>query len=77
MSYVSALEQSSDKPIYWPLCRSLKTRSFFRDNKTIGLLNGNEKANYAVYIGDKKVPAIIHKHKNTKPARIRGGPIQL
>lgn len=28
------------------------------------LLNGNEKCNYAIFIGDKKAPGIIHPSKN-------------
>jgi rod shape-determining protein MreC len=33
---------------------------------TYGLLNGNKKCNYAVYIGDDKAPGIIHnKNKNS------------
>lgn len=34
-----------------------------KDGKSIALLNGNEKCNYAVYIGKDKVPGIVHSDK--------------
>lgn len=36
------------------------------NNKAKALLNGNEKCNYAIFIGDKKAPGIIHATKNKK-----------
>merc|ERR1711879_324502 len=30
------------------------------EGKAKALLNGNEKCNYAIFIGDKKAPGIIH-----------------
>ncbi len=34
-----------------------------KSNKALALLNGNEKANYTVYIGSKKAPGIVHNYK--------------
>lgn len=33
-------------------------------NRTKALLNGSEKCNYSIFIGDEKAPGIIHKSKN-------------
>ncbi|MCP4970719.1 MAG: rod shape-determining protein MreC [Arcobacter sp.] len=35
-----------------------------QDGKAKALLNGNEKSNYAIFIGDKKAPGIIHASKD-------------
>lgn len=35
-----------------------------QDNKAKALLNGNEKCNYAIFIGENKAPGIIHPSKN-------------
>lgn len=35
-----------------------------QDNKAKALLNGNEKCNYAIFIGENKAPGIIHSSKN-------------
>lgn len=35
-----------------------------QEGKAKALLNGNEKCNYAIFIGDKKAPGIIHASKN-------------
>ncbi|AXX93608.1 rod shape-determining protein MreC [Malaciobacter molluscorum LMG 25693] len=37
-----------------------------KNSKALGLLNGNEKANYAVFIGDTKAPGIIHSLNKSK-----------
>jgi len=37
-----------------------------KDDKSIAYLNGDEKCNYTVFIGENKVPAIIHPIKNSK-----------
>ncbi|RXJ85666.1 rod shape-determining protein MreC [Arcobacter sp. CECT 8985] len=37
-----------------------------KDNKALGLLNGNEKANYAVFIGENEAPGIIHSLGKSK-----------
>ncbi|AXH10940.1 rod shape-determining protein MreC [Malaciobacter halophilus] len=37
-----------------------------KDNKALALLNGNEKSNYAVYIGENKAPGITHSIKKSK-----------
>jgi len=37
-----------------------------KDNKPMGLLNGNSKCNYAVFIGDSKAPGITHGSKNKR-----------
>lgn len=43
-----------------------------KDNgKSIGLLNGNKKSNYAVYIGKAKAPGITHSIKNKKHILVR------
>lgn len=39
--------------------------------KLIGLLNGNKKSNYAVYIGKAKAPGITHSVKNKKQILVR------
>ncbi len=31
-----------------------------QDNRLIGLLNGEKKSSYSVFIGDEKIPALIH-----------------
>ena len=41
------------------------------DEKLLGLLNGNAKANYAVFIGDIKAPGITHNIKNKKNILVR------
>lgn len=46
-----------------------------KDNKVIGYLNGNEKCNYTVYIGDAKAPAIIHSIKNSKNLKAKYIPL--
>lgn len=35
-----------------------------QDGKAKALLNGNEKSNYAIFVGDKKAPGIIHASKD-------------
>lgn len=35
-----------------------------KDNKAKALLNGNEKCNYAIFIGENEAPGIIHASKN-------------
>lgn len=43
-----------------------------KDNdKAVGLLNGNQKSNYAVYIGEGKAPGITHSMKNKKEIVVR------
>ncbi len=37
-----------------------------KDNKALALLNGNEKANYAVFIGENSAPGIIHNYRKSK-----------
>ncbi len=37
-----------------------------KNDKALALLNGNEKSNYAVYIGKNKAPGIIHSIKKSK-----------
>lgn len=37
-----------------------------KNGKALALLNGNEKANYAVYIGETKAPGIIHNLSKSK-----------
>ncbi|MGB5919718.1 rod shape-determining protein MreC [Arcobacter sp.] len=36
-----------------------------KDNQALALLNGNEKSNYAVYIGENKAPGITHGKANS------------
>jgi len=36
-----------------------------QDGKAKALLNGNEKSNYAIFIGENKAPGIIHSKKNS------------
>jgi rod shape-determining protein MreC len=36
-----------------------------KDNKSIAYLNGDQKCNYTVFIGENKIPAIIHPIKNS------------
>jgi rod shape-determining protein MreC len=35
-----------------------------QDGKAKALLNGNDKSNYAIFVGDKKAPGIIHASKD-------------
>lgn len=37
-----------------------------KDDKALALLNGNEKANYAVFIGENSAPGIIHDYRKSK-----------
>ena len=46
-------------------------------NKAQALLNGNEKCNYAVFIGENKAPGIIHKNKHKDLLSIRFIPIWI
>ena len=46
-----------------------------KDNKVIGYLNGNEKCNYTVYIGEAKAPAIIHSIKNSQNLKAKYIPL--
>lgn len=39
------------------------------------LLNGNEKCNYSVYIGENKAPGITHEHKESRYITIKYIPI--
>ncbi|MGM0519414.1 MAG: rod shape-determining protein MreC [Campylobacterota bacterium] len=38
-----------------------------QDNKAVGLLNGNSKCSYAVFIGKNETPGIIISNKNSVP----------
>jgi rod shape-determining protein MreC len=42
-----------------------------------GLLNGNEKCNYAVFIGKNKAPGITHAHLNKKYITVKFIPIWM
>ena len=35
-----------------------------QDNRAKALLNGNDKCNYSIFVGESKAPGIIHKSKN-------------
>lgn len=35
-----------------------------QDGKAKALLNGNDKCNYSIFVGEEKAPGIIHKSKN-------------
>lgn len=41
------------------------------------LLNGNEKSNYAVFIGENKAPGITHEHQNKQYITIKFVPIWI
>lgn len=41
------------------------------------LLNGNEKCNYSVYIGENKAPGITHEHKESRYITIKFIPIWI
>lgn len=45
--------------------------------QSLGLLNGNEKANYAVYIGENKAPGITHDNKNPQFLTVKFIPIWI
>lgn len=48
------------------------------NNRSLALLNGNDKANYAVFIGKNQAPGIIHKNKdNEEYLKIKYIPIWL
>jgi len=47
-------------------------------SRALALLNGNEKSNYAVYIGENKAPGIVHKNEeNEKYLKIKYIPIWI
>ncbi len=46
-------------------------------NKAQALLNGHEKSNYSVYIGENKAPGIIHKNKHKDLLSIKYIPIWI
>jgi len=46
-------------------------------NKAQALLNGHEKSNYSVYIGQNKAPGIIHKNKHKDLLSIKYIPIWI
>jgi len=48
-----------------------------KSNKAQALLNGNEKCNYAVYIGENKAPGIIHQNENKRLLTIKFIPIWI
>ncbi len=48
-----------------------------KSNKAQALLNGHEKSNYSVYIGEDKAPGIIHKNKNKNLLSIKYIPIWI
>lgn len=45
--------------------------------QSLGLLNGNEKANYAVFIGKNKAPGITHNNKNPQFLTVKFIPIWI
>ncbi len=45
--------------------------------KSLALLNGNQKANYAVYIGDNKAPGIVHGNNRNNLLTIKFIPIWM
>ncbi len=45
--------------------------------KSLALLNGNQKANYAVYIGDNKAPGIVHGNNRNNLLTIKFIPIWI
>ncbi|MCJ8328027.1 MAG: rod shape-determining protein MreC [Campylobacterales bacterium] len=48
------------------------------NNRSLALLNGNEKANYAVFIGKNNVPGIVHKNEeDEKYLKIKYIPIWM
>ena len=46
-------------------------------NQSLALLNGNEKSNYAVFIGDKKAPGIVHGSYNKNNLTVKFIPIWI
>ncbi len=42
-----------------------------KDNKTIGYLNHHPKSNYAVFVGNEKVPGITHGEKHNEYIKIK------
>ncbi|MEA1915800.1 MAG: rod shape-determining protein MreC [Campylobacterota bacterium] len=46
-----------------------------KDNKAIAYLNGNDKCNYTVFIGEAKAPAIIHSMSNSNLLKARYIPL--
>jgi rod shape-determining protein MreC len=49
----------------------------YKDGELIGLLNGNQKSNYAVYIGKNKAPGITHNIKKSNFIKIKFIPIWI
>lgn len=48
-----------------------------QSNQSLALLNGNEKSNYAVFIGENKAPGIVHGIENSKNIVIKYIPIWI
>ncbi len=47
-----------------------------QNEKLVGLLNGNRKSSYSVFVGEEKIPAIIH-HSDVTPENITADFIPL
>ena len=48
-----------------------------KSNKAQALLNGHEKSNYSVYVGENKAPGIIHQNKHRALLTIKYIPIWI
>jgi len=48
-----------------------------KSDKALALLNGNEKCNYAVYVGEKKAPGIVHGYHEKNYLTIKFIPIWI
>ncbi len=48
-----------------------------QSNQSLALLNGNEKSNYAVFIGENRAPGIVHGIENSKNIIIKYIPIWI
>lgn len=48
-----------------------------KSDKAQALLNGNDKCNYAVYIGENKAPGIIHKNEKKQLLTVKFIPIWI
>lgn len=48
-----------------------------QSNQSLALLNGNEKSNYAVFIGENKAPGIVHGVENSENIVVKFIPIWI
>ncbi len=69
-------QEKNDNKILGLITENYAAGIVVRENgKAVGLLNGNEKCSYAVFIGDKKVPGIFVSSKDIRNVVVKYIPI--